>query len=150
MGQIDGVHHARPGREVHAGRFAAGGVPTPGRLPTNIKVQVAGEAEQIAQHLVGDDVGENSPHVGQQARMVDQRGKHVMLEAGRRRLHPAEPAGGRQQRRRQLAEEGVGIDDFTLCQGRIDHVGDLHWAGRRHDLFEPLLLNSRVNDELHK
>ena len=87
-------------------------------------MQVAGEADDVAHHLVGDHVGEQPAHVGQRAGMLDQLGEDVMLQAGGRRLHPAQPAGGGQQRRRDLAEEGVGVghggERLGLVRG-VDH-----------------------------
>ena len=47
------------------------------------------------------------------AGMLDQRVEHVMLEAGGRRLHPAQLFAPREQRRRDLAEKCVGLDDFV-------------------------------------
>ena len=65
------------------------------RLLEDVAVEVAGEAEDVAEHLIGDDVGEEAAHVGQHARMGGQFGEEVMFEADGRRLHPAAVGGRR-------------------------------------------------------
>ena len=119
------------------------------RLLKDVAVQVAGEAEDVADHLIGDHVGEEAAHVGQHARMGDQFGEEVVFEADGRRLHPAQAAGGGQQRRRDLAEEGVGVrhvgQGLRLGRG-VDHD---HGTGRLRDAGQAFRLDGRVDDEFH-
>ena len=55
-------------------------------------VEVAGEAQHVAEHVVRNDVGIQPPHVGELAGVLDERGEDVMLQAGGGRLDPAQPA----------------------------------------------------------
>ena len=61
----------------------------PRRLLKNVAMQIAGETEDVTEDVIGDDVGEEAAHVRQHAGMRDQFGKKIMLQTGRRRLHPA-------------------------------------------------------------
>ena len=111
-------------------------------------MELAGEAEDVAEDVVGDDVREEAAHVGERAGMVDQLGEDVVLEARRRRLHPAEPAGGAEQRGRQLAEEGVGVGDGLQGLGVVAGVDDGHEPAAS-DASQPLVLDGGMDDQLH-
>ena len=73
----------------------------------------------------------------------------VVLEAHRRRLHPAQPAGGGEQRGGQLAEERVGVGDLPQGLGVVPGVDDRHRARRLSDALQPLVLDRGMNDQLH-
>ena len=93
MGKVDRrpIHRvdvAGAGHVADPSRLAAPRLITVLDLLANIRMQIAGKTEDIAHHLVGDHVAEKAAHIGEQTRMFDQFGKHVMLEAGRERLHP--------------------------------------------------------------
>ncbi len=119
-------------------------------LLADVGVQVAGKAEHVTHHLVGDHVAEEPAHVSQHARVSRQRGKHVMLEAGRERLNPGQSIGTRQDRGRDLSDEGVraghGRKGFR-GKGGIDPLG----VGRgRDERLESIGFDSRKDDDLHE
>ena len=60
----------------------------------------------------------------------DQLGEHVMLQAGRERLDPAQAIGPRQHRGRDLAEERVGAGHGRLGLGGVGGVDPLGPRGR--------------------
>ena len=71
----------------------AAGRPAPVALVTDVHVQITGEAQDVAHHLVGDHVAEKAPGVRQGARVFDKSREHVMLQARRERLDPAKAVG---------------------------------------------------------
>ena len=79
-----------PATKSEPSLFSADRLPVAGSLLVAVKMQVPREGEHEAHHVIGDHVGEKSPHVAQPAGMLDERVEHVMFEAGRRRLHPAQ------------------------------------------------------------
>ena len=154
-GEVDGravhrVDHARAGREADPCRLAADRLVAVLDLAADVGVQVAGEAEDVAQHLVGDDVAEQPAHVGQRAGVRDQGGEEVVFQAGRERLHPAQAVGAGECFGRDLAEEGVGPRhgvDRRCGVGRVDPFGRGRF-GLEHG--QALGLDRRVDDELHR
>jgi hypothetical protein len=74
-------------------------------------MQVPGEAEDVAHHLVGDHVAEETSHVGHDARMVDQGREHVMLQADRERLDPSKAVGLFEDLGRDLPEKSIRARD---------------------------------------
>ena len=109
MSAVDGADNAGAGCNGHARLLAADRRPVPAHLLDDVLMQIARETENVAEHLIGDHVREQAAHVGQHAGMSNQFRKKIMFEAGGGRLHPAQLPGGGQQRRRELAEEGVGV-----------------------------------------
>ena len=83
------------------------------------------------------------------AGVLHQLREHVVLEARRRRLHPAEPPRGGEERRRELAEEGVGVGDRRARLGLVPGVDDGHGPRGLDDLREALRLDGGMDDELH-
>ncbi len=81
------------GGEVGASRFSADRLPMAGALLVAVEVQVPREGEDEAHHVIGDHVRIQTAHVAQAAGMLDERVEHVVLEAGRRGLHPAQLFG---------------------------------------------------------
>ncbi len=146
---IDLADEGRAVKEIGAADFAADRLPSMPLLPVAIEMQVPREGEHEAHHVIGDDVGEQAPHVAQHAGVRDQLIEQVMLEARRRRLHPAEPTGAREQRRRDLAEERVGVDDLSERVGVVLCVDDRHCAGGVHDLRESFVVDWWKYQELH-
>ena len=91
MGTVDGVDGTRPRGEADPRRLPADRGPPARRRLQDVDVQIAGEADDVAHHLVGNDVGEQAAHVGQHARVGDEFGEEIVFEARSRRLHPAQP-----------------------------------------------------------
>ena len=85
--------------------LAAGRFPASSRLVANVRVQVSREAQDVAVHVIRNDVGEQAPHVRQYARVLDQCRKKVVLETGGGGLDPFEIAGRSEQLGGELAEE---------------------------------------------
>ena len=85
-------HPARTRCETLSLGLAADRFPASSRLVANVKVQVSREAQDVAVHLIRNNVGEQAPHVRQYARVRDQCRKKVVLETGGGRLDPAETA----------------------------------------------------------
>src|SRR6185295_17904250 len=82
-------------------------------------------------------------------RMLHERREHVVLEARRGRLYPAESTRGREEVRRELAEEGVGVGDGRARLALVLGVDDGHGAGRFRYPREALRLDGGMDDELH-
>jgi hypothetical protein len=100
--------------------------------------------------MVGDHVGVQAAHVGEHARMLDQFREHVMLQAGRRRLHPAQPPRGRQERRRDLAKECVRVGDGLQRLGLVRCVHDHHLSRRRADLGQAISFDCRMDYQFER
>ena len=143
------VDRARPLAEAHPRRFPFGLLVAVLDLPADVGVQVPGEAEHIAHHLVGDHVAEQPPHVGHDARVLDQGREHVVLQAGRERLDPAEPVGPLEHLGRDLAEEPVGPRHRRDRIGRSRRVD--HHRPRRGPMegMQAVGLDGGMDDELH-
>ena len=101
---------------------------------------------QVSHDLIRDHVGEQAAHVRQGAGVGDQFGEEVVLEARRRRLHPAEARRAREEVRRDLAEEAVGV--AHVVRGR-DAVLDAHRPGGPDDGGEALGIDRGVDDQVH-
>ena len=141
-----------PGPAVKPGPFglAADWLPPCLHLESDVAVQVASETDDVTKHLVGNVVREEPAHVGELTGMLDQRREHVVLQAGGRALDPAQLRRRRQQLRRHLAEERVGVGDLRHGVLRSLGVGDGHRAGRLLDLGQAFGVDGRVNDQLHE
>ena len=146
---IDRVAHPRARGKRDSLAFTAHGLPLADQLLANVGVQIAGETEHHAQHVLGDDVGVQAPHVGQHDRMFDQFGEQVMLHAGRGRLDPAKARRGGEQLGRELAEEGRSSGHLAQGFGFVGRVDHLHWAGRFDDSTKPAGINRRVHHQFH-
>ena len=83
MRQVDRAGHARAGGKSLPRLFAADRRPGRASLVANVSVQMPSEAEHHAQDVLGDHVGEQTSHVGELARMLDQLGKQIVLQTGR-------------------------------------------------------------------
>ena len=118
-------------------------------LLADVRVQVAGETEDIAHHLVGDHVTEKATRVGEDAGVFDELGKHVVLEAGRERLHPRQAIRPRQHGGGDLADERVRSGHGGLGLDRTGGVDPLGTGGGRLQCREPLGLDGGINHELH-
>ena len=81
-------HDRRTDEEAVPLRLAPHGLPPALRLIADVAVEVSGEAQNVAEDVIGNHVGVQSPHVGQHAGVLGQLGEHVVLQAGRGRLHP--------------------------------------------------------------
>ena len=149
MPAVDLADEGGAGGEVRAARFSADRLPMPGPLLVAVQVQVPCEAQHEPQHVVGDHVGVKAAHVAQPARMLDERVEHVVLEAGRRGLHPAQLSGPLQQGRSDLAEEGVGIDDLGQRRGFVGRVDDRHGPRGLANQRQPPVFDGRKENELH-
>ena len=150
MGPVDGVHLTRTGREAHPRRLPADRGPFPFELLADVDVQVAGEAEDVTHHLVGDHVREQPAHVGQHARVLDQFREQVVFQAGRERLHPPQPAGRGQNPRADLPQEGIGIG---RPPNGLSLVGGVDKGGRGcrcPESRKPVGINRRVDDDFHR
>ncbi len=90
MGSIDGADLAWPDSKIGVGWAPADGNPPTGALLVAVQVQVPGEGQHVAQHVIGDHIRKDSPHVCQLAGMLDQGGEQGVFQAGRGGLHPAE------------------------------------------------------------
>ena len=88
-------------------------------------------------------------HVAQLTGMRDQLVEQVMFEARCGRLHPAQLGCVREERRRDLAEERVGVDDLRECVGVVVRVDDRHCACGAHDLVQSLVVDWWKYQELH-
>ena len=139
----------RPRRPRRGLRLAADGRPAGLELVPDVVVEVPREAEDVAEHVVGDHVRVEPAHVREQARVRHELREHVVLEARRGRLHPAEPPRRGEQPGRELAEEGVGVGDRRARLALVPGVDDGHGARRLDDLRETLRLDGRMDDELH-
>ena len=64
-----------------------------GLLP-DVAVKVSSETQDEPHHVVGDDIREQPPHVGQRAGVLDQFGEYIVLQAGRGGLDPFQLFGG--------------------------------------------------------
>ena len=124
MSPVDGIDRPWAARKADAGLLAADRPPLATNLLDDIKMQIAGETDDVPHHLIGDHIGEEAAHVGQHAGMGHEFGKDVVFEADRRRLHPAQPRRGGQQRRRDLAEVGVGVRHLTQGLRFVSGVDD--------------------------
>src|SRR5262245_59578330 len=146
MSAIDCRYNARTSGESGPLRLTAEWLPMASQLVSDIVVQVPRKADHIAQHLVGDDIRKQPTHVGEHTWMRDELRKDIVLQARGRRLDPAQLFGGGEQRRRELAEEGVRLGHgregvrLTRC---IDYG---HRAGRVDDAAETSGLDWRVDD----
>ena len=118
-------------------------------LLADVLMQVAGEAQDIAHHLVGDHVAEEAAHVGQDAGVGLQLGEHVMFEAGRERLHPSQSIGPCQHRGRDLSDECVGAGHGGLRLGGVGGVDPLGPRRGRLQGAEPVGIDGRMNHQLH-
>ena len=83
MGPIHARGHAGAPGERRALGLAAHRLPAPRDLAPGIPVEVAGEAEDEAHHVIGDHVREEPPHVGEDGRVGDQLREEIVLEARR-------------------------------------------------------------------
>ena len=149
VGAVNGADEAGAGGEAGASAFSADGIPGGLALAADVEVEVAREAGDVAEDLVGDDIGEEAAHVGEGAGVLDEGVEDVVLEAGGGGLDPAELGGGGEELGGDLAEEGVGVGDFGLGLGRLGAIGDGHVAGGLADLGEALIVDGRMDDELH-
>ncbi len=150
VGAIHVAHESRSRCEVDPRRLPADRRPFAGRRLQDVDVQVAGEAEDVAHHLVGDDVGEQAAHVGQRARVGREFGEQVVLEAGRRRLHPPQPRRDREQPRRDLAEERISVGHVAEGVLFVAGVHHRHRSGDDRDSVEAFGVDGWVNDEFHQ
>ena len=138
-----------PGGEVGPSRFSADRLPVAGALLVAVEMQVSREGEDEAHHVIGDHVRVQAAHVAQAAGMLDERVEHVVLEAGRRGLHPAQLFGAREERRRDLAEKGVGVGDLFERLGLVVGIDDAHGArGLANELESPIVHRGK-EDEFH-
>lgn len=87
---VDGADNSWALREVWKGRSAADRLPASFTLLIAVQVQVSRKCQHIPQNVIRDDIGEDPSHIGQHARVFNQLGKDVMLEAGSGRLNPFE------------------------------------------------------------
>ncbi len=113
MAAIDFADLSGSGNEIWLASGSADGLPLCLILLADIAVQIASEAEDEAEDVVGDDIVKQSAHIGELAGMFDQFGEDIMFEAGGGGLDPLEIFGSGQQFGSQLTEEGVGIYDFS-------------------------------------
>ncbi len=109
---IDFADLSGAGDEVGFAGGSADGLPFCFPLLVDVAMQITGEAEYEAEHMVGDDIVEQAAHVGKLAGMFDQFGEDIMFEAGGRGLDPLEVFRSGQQFGSDLAEESVGVFDF--------------------------------------
>ncbi len=109
---VDFADLSRSGDEVRFSGGTADGLPDRMGLLANVTMQVAGEAEHEAEHMVGDDIVEQATHVCELAGVVGQFGKNVVFQAGSGGLHPFQFFSRGQQFGSDLTEEGVGVSDF--------------------------------------
>ena len=135
--------------EVGPSRFSADRFPVPNPLLVAVQMQVPRKTQHKSQHVVGNHIGEESAHVAQLARVLDQRVEHVVLETGRRGLHPAQPFGLRQQRRSDLSEVGIRIGDLGHRRDFVGRVDDCHWPRRFADQRQSLVFDGRKEHKLH-
>jgi len=117
------------------------------RLPAHVRVQVAGEAEDVAQNLIGDDIAEEPSKIAQDARCSTSSGKHVVFQTGRERLDPAQSVGAREQVGRNLANERVGARHGGLGGRHVVGVDPLGRARGRAKGRETVELDGRMNDD---
>ena len=90
-------------------------------------MQIAGEAENEAEHMVGDDIVEQAAHVGELAGMFDQFGEDIMFKAGGGGLDPLEVFRSSQEFGSDLAEEGAGILISLNACGRSRALQTVSW-----------------------
>ncbi len=102
-------------------------------------MQVTSEADDVAHHLVGDDVREQAAHVGEHARVGREFGEEIMFEAGRRRLHPPQPWRGGEHPRGDLAEERVGVGHVAESVRLVAGVHHRHRTGGGRDPVEAFI-----------
>ena len=125
---VDFADLPRSGDEVRLSRGTADGLPDRMGLLTNVAMQVAGEAEHEAEHMVGDDIVEQAAHVCELAGVVGQFRKNVVFQAGGGGLHPFQFFSRGQQFGSDLAEEGVGVSDFGQRCIQILRVDDFEFV----------------------
>ena len=85
-------------------------------------VKIPGEAENEAEDVVGNDVGEDAAHIGQGRGVLHQGGEEIVLHAGTGRLNPVQPGFRSQQPGRHLAEEGIGVHHGRGGGGLVGRV----------------------------
>ena len=149
MREVDRTAFARPGSEGRPPALAANGVPTSFFLPADVGVQIAAEAGDVAEDLIGDGIGEQAPHVGELARVIDEGGEDVVLEAGGGRLHPAQLRRCFEQARGELAEEGVRFGYLVERFLFVGAVDDGHVSGGFADALQARGVDVGIDDEFH-
>ena len=137
------------GGEVGASLFSTDRLPMAGALLVAVEVQVSREGEDEAHHMIGNHVRVQAAHIAQAAGMFDERVEHVVLEAGRRGLHPAQLFGAREERRRDLAEKRVGVGDFFERLGLVAGVDHAHGARGLANELESPIVHGRKEDKFH-
>ena len=112
MTAVDFANLSGSGDKIGFAGHSADGLPFCFILLADVAVQIAGETENKAEHMIGDDIVKQSAHIGELAGMLDQFGEDIMFEAGGGGLDPLEVFRSSQEFGGDLAEEGVGIFNF--------------------------------------
>ncbi len=115
-------------------------------LLADVAMQIAGEAENEAEHMVGDDIVEQAAHVGELAGMFDQFGEDIMFKAGGGGLDPLEVFRSSQEFGSDLAEEGVGIFDFAQCLREVTGITDGELVRDLLYSCEPRVINGGIDE----
>ncbi len=98
-------------------------------LLTDVGMQVAGEAQDVTHDLIGNHVAEQAPHVGQGARVGNQLGEDVVLQADGEGLDPSEPVRAGEHQGSELAENGIRTGHDLQGGLLIGRVGELRVRG---------------------
>src|SRR6266496_3555139 len=131
-------------------RLAPQHVPNALHLLPQIEVKVLRKAQDESKNMIGDDVAEDAAHVGYDHRRGDQVGKQKLLHARRRRLHPAQLLGGREQRRREVAEQRIGVSDLAQRLVVIGRVDDRHRRRGVNDFRQPRVRDRWMDKQFHE
>ena len=150
VGPVGGSDVSQAAHEV--GDFPTGvshHLPGGFRLIADVVVEIPGEAEDESEDVLGNDVREDAPHVGQDRGMLHQGGEEIVFHAGTGRLYPVQPGFRCQQLWRHLAEEGVGVHQGRGCGvlvGRAHHGAAV--TGSFHDRGKAMSIHGGIDHQL--
>ena len=144
---VDFADLSRSGDEVGFSGDTADGLPDRMGLLTNVAMQVAGETEYEAEHMVGDDIVEQAAHICELAGVIGQFRKNVVLQAGSGGLHPFQFFSRSQQIGSDLAEERLGVSDFCERFVQILGVDDFQFVRNALEAGESSGVDGRIDDK---